>query len=147
MKLVEGGTLAGFRALPKRRHGRSPRLLESINHAHQRGIIHRDLKPGNIRMDRERQPHVADFGLAKRVDGDSKLTRTGAVMGMLPYMPPEQASGKRPKDTRYREVMSSPHPGHGPQGLEVKNRRDKERWTASAGLVRQRLAPNLLRSC
>src|SRR5207245_2302648 len=93
LELVEGGTLTGFRGSPRE----AARLLEmvarAVHYAHQRGIIHRDLKPGNILLDRQGQPHVTDFGLAKRLQGDDQMTRTGAVMGTPSYMPPEQASG------------------------------------------------------
>ena len=57
-------------------------------------------------MDGEGQPHVADCGLARQVEGDSKLTRTGAVMGTPAYMPPEQASGKRGEVTTLADVYS-----------------------------------------
>ena len=106
MKLVEGGTLAGFRGSSEEAARLLATVARAVHYAHQRGIIHRDLKPGNILLDREGQPHVADFGLARRVEGDSKLTRTGAVMGTPAYMPPEQASGKRGEVTTLADVYS-----------------------------------------
>ncbi len=106
MKLVEGGTLAGFRGPSEQAARLLATVARAVHYAHQRGIIHRDLKPVNILLDREGQPHVADFGLARRVEGDSKLTRTGAVMGTPAYMPPEQASGKRGEVTTLADVYS-----------------------------------------
>jgi WD40 repeat protein/tRNA A-37 threonylcarbamoyl transferase component Bud32 len=104
MTFVEGRSLA--QELKdgkwKNREGEdSARLLvtvaRAVHYAHQRGILHRDLKPGNIMIDAQGQPHVTDFGLAKRVGFDSSLTLSGAVIGTPHYMPPEQASGR----TRY----------------------------------------------
>jgi serine/threonine-protein kinase len=95
MKLIEGGTLSDFRGSPQEAARLVAQVARAVHHAHQRGIIHRDLKPGNILLDREGQPHVADFGLAKRSDGDSQLTQTGAIVGTPSYMAPEQAKGKK----------------------------------------------------
>jgi serine/threonine protein kinase len=70
-------------------------VAEAIDYAHQCGVIHRDLKPGNILLDAKGNPRVTDFGLAKKIQGDSGLTGSGQVMGTPSYMPPEQAGGKR----------------------------------------------------
>jgi hypothetical protein len=69
-------------------------VARAIHHAHQHNILHRDLKPSNILIDGADEPHVTDFGLAKRLHGDSKQTRTGAILGTPGYMAPEQAAGR-----------------------------------------------------
>jgi WD40 repeat protein len=97
MKFFEGGSLA--QKIGGQEPQASARLLvkvaRAVHHAHQRGILHRDLKPGNILLDEQAEPHVTDFGLAKRVAGAPELTQSGAVLGTPAYMPPEQASGRR----------------------------------------------------
>src|ERR1022692_1385888 len=70
-------------------------VARAVHHAHQRGILHRDLKPGNILFDENGAPHVADFGLAKRVGGDSGMTQSGAIVGTPSYMAPEQARAEK----------------------------------------------------
>jgi eukaryotic-like serine/threonine-protein kinase len=102
MKLIEGGSLASqFSLAPQARRGVRDLIpllttvCHAVHHAHQRGILHRDLKPGNILLDKEGQPHITDFGLAKKVEGDSGMTRTGAIMGTPSYMAPEQAAAKK----------------------------------------------------
>jgi tRNA A-37 threonylcarbamoyl transferase component Bud32 len=69
-------------------------IAEAIHFAHQRGILHRDLKPQNVLIDADDRPRITDFGLAKRVETDSGLTRTGDVLGSPSYMSPEQASSR-----------------------------------------------------
>jgi WD40 repeat protein/serine/threonine protein kinase len=71
------------------------KVAEAIDYAHQHGVIHRDLKPANVLLDKHGNPRVTDFGLAKKIQGDSGLTGSGQIMGTPSYMPPEQAGGKR----------------------------------------------------
>ena len=70
-------------------------ISDAVKYAHQRGILHRDLKPQNVLLDERGQPRITDFGLAKKVDQDSGLTASGAVMGSPAYMSPEQARGQQ----------------------------------------------------
>jgi eukaryotic-like serine/threonine-protein kinase len=98
MDFIEGTSLAQKLQngpLPGRIAARYVRLIaRAIHHAHKQGILHRDLKPSNILIDAEDEPHITDFGLAKRLGGDSGQTRTGVVLGTPSYMAPEQAAGK-----------------------------------------------------
>ena len=69
-------------------------VAEALEHAHQQGVTHRDLKPSNIMLDDDGQPHIMDFGLAKRDVGEITMTIEGKVLGTPAYMPPEQARGE-----------------------------------------------------
>lgn len=70
------------------------RIADAVSHAHAAGVVHRDLKPSNVLIDKEGRPFVTDFGLAKRDDAGSTVAGSGAVIGTLAYMSPEQAEGK-----------------------------------------------------
>jgi serine/threonine protein kinase/Tfp pilus assembly protein PilF len=101
MKFVEGGQLDEL----VRREPVSPRhaaellvkIARTVQFAHERGILHRDIKPGNILLDRQGEPHLTDFGLARLIEQESTVTNSFDVLGTPSYMAPEQAAG-RPKE-------------------------------------------------
>jgi eukaryotic-like serine/threonine-protein kinase len=97
MEYVEGTSL--YQTLRER--GKLPvqeaveiteQVLSGLKAAHREGVIHRDLKPGNIMRDKQGRLLVMDFGLARSLESDG-MTKTGAVLGTMEYMSPEQAMG------------------------------------------------------
>src|SRR5437588_6584816 len=68
-------------------------VCQALDAAHSVGVIHRDLKPQNIMRDKTGRVLVMDFGLARTLEG-SGMTQTGALVGTMEYMSPEQALGK-----------------------------------------------------
>ena len=101
MKLINGRNLAEsnsrFRDTPLATAGLMSRIAEAIQHAHERGVLHRDLKPSNILLDDRGEPHVIDFGLARRIGegaADESISDTHP-MGTPSYMSPEQARGHK----------------------------------------------------
>ena len=97
MEYVEGEDL---RALMKQRKLTPQEAVEimqqvcrALEAAHSVGVIHRDLKPQNVMRDKSGRILVMDFGLARTLEGDG-MTQTGALVGTMDYMSPEQALGK-----------------------------------------------------
>ncbi|MCR9199523.1 MAG: serine/threonine-protein kinase [Planctomycetaceae bacterium] len=66
----------------------------ALAHAHAAGVIHRDLKPDNVMVDRHGQPHLIDFGLARRIQAENSVSDGGRILGTPAYMAPEQAKGE-----------------------------------------------------
>ena len=110
MGYVEGQSLAGKVSdgpLPPREAAElTKKVTEAVAYAHEHGVIHRDLKPANVLLDKDGQPRVTDFGLAKRVEGESDLTASGQILGTPSYMPPEQAAGKLDQIQETSDVYS-----------------------------------------
>ena len=99
MRFIEGTTLAKRLTTGPLPHRDAALILAkvaaAVHVAHGRGVLHRDLKPSNILIDASGEPHVSDFGLAKRIEADQTVTHTGAIIGTPCYMSPEQAAGSR----------------------------------------------------
>jgi WD40 repeat protein/tRNA A-37 threonylcarbamoyl transferase component Bud32 len=97
MKLVEGDNLqkclARFRDDPAAIARLVAKVARAISHAHRRGVLHRDIKPSNILIDAQGEPHVIDFGLASRLEGDGRSSAMAPRAGTPSYLPPEVARG------------------------------------------------------
>lgn len=117
MQWVEGQTLGALMSSGPMRPREAARIMaavsQAVHHAHERGVLHRDIKPSNVLIDAQGQPHVTDFGLAKRVStpaggvkAESGVTLFGAILGTPAYMAPEQVSGSRGTPSPLSDVYS-----------------------------------------
>ncbi|MRR52529.1 MAG: serine/threonine protein kinase, partial [Rhodocyclaceae bacterium] len=114
-KYLEGGSLA--RRISERQPGIDAKtandqvrlflkVCQAVAYAHDRGVLHRDLKPANILLDREGEPYVADFGLARLLEQESDLTLSQAMVGTPAYAAPEQLRGGSRHLTTAADVYS-----------------------------------------
>jgi YVTN family beta-propeller protein len=103
MDLIDGTDLRGLlreRARLEPEHAATivAEVAAALDAAHERGLVHRDIKPGNILVERRgasERVFLGDFGLARLVEATSGVTATGAFVGTLDYVAPEQIKGAR----------------------------------------------------
>ena len=97
MELVEGRTLHSILrqgvAEPAATIDIAVQILSALDYAHSQGVVHRDIKPANIMINSGGRVKLMDFGIARSLAEDNQLTRTGAAVGSVYYMSPEQVEG------------------------------------------------------
>ncbi len=131
VEYVPGGNLAGRMSQGPLDRTTALRFLRGIaaalDYAHSQGIVHRDVKPANVLLERDETPVLADFGLAKMLQGSSVKSMTGVTTGTPAYMAPEQVTGHEvgPAADRYSlatiayEMLTGSIPFEGQGVLEL----------------------------
>jgi serine/threonine protein kinase len=108
MKLIDGPNLdrklGEFADDPKAAARIVKTLAEAVHYVHECGVLHLDLKPDNVVIDQSGEPHLIDFGLAKRIPADRELLHSGAILEAPAYMAPEQASGQPERVTTATDI-------------------------------------------
>ena len=98
MRLIGGGSLSGHLKHHTIGRARAVEIVcvvaDALTYAHAHNVVHRDVKPQNILLDEQGRVYLADFGIARIVEGGPSLTVTSMITGTPYYMAPEQASGK-----------------------------------------------------
>jgi serine/threonine protein kinase len=161
MELVQGQPMDEWRKRSSTTTRQAITLLRevalAVHHAHEEGVVHRDLKPANILVDANRQPHVTDFGLAKMMGQNVKLSYTegGLAVGTPAYMSPEQAQGLKTVDRRtdvyslgvmLYEIMTGRLPFEGATAMEIMLKSSKDPVTPPSKITTVQMNPFLFKT-
>jgi serine/threonine protein kinase len=159
MPYVRGGTLkdrfAGGKAPASQLAKYLTEVADALDYAHRKGIIHRDVKPANILIDEDDRAYLADFGIAKALEGNDNLTQAGVGVGTPEYMAPEQAQGRAdPRSDLYAlgimvyQMLTGQVPFSGNTTVEVlmKHLQEPVPLSPLRGAVAQQFGPILQRA-